>query len=96
MMRAAWLCFVTAAAMAVSACANEPVSRAASSNPDVPVALLFEHDGCQVFRFHDDGHNRYYTRCRLTTSTASMHKETCGKACVESIPEVIDTANKEP
>lgn len=35
-----------------------------SSNSDVEVELLFEHDGCKVYRFFDGGSAKYYTDCR--------------------------------
>jgi Domain of unknown function (DUF4884) len=41
---------------------NEPIASTPSSNPDVQVDLLFTHDGCSVYRFHD-GTYHYYVRC---------------------------------
>jgi len=31
--------------------------------------LLFERDGCKVYRFYDDGYIHYFTNCTETIST---------------------------
>lgn len=46
---------------ALTGCGHDAVSTATTSNPDVPVQLLFEHDGVKVYRFEDFGNHVYYT-----------------------------------
>ncbi len=67
-------------------CENKPVATTQSSNTKVPVDLLFEHDGCKVYRFEDGGYPRYYAKCSDSyVSTMSVHHE--GKVTVpDSIP----------
>lgn len=70
----------------LAACAVDPVSHGPSNNPDVPIDLLFEHEGCSVFRFLDAGHYHYFTTCSGEVSSV----ESCGKHCtrVESVQTV--------
>ena len=43
---------------------NEPLVRAkAQNNNTYQVDYLFEHDGCKVYRFQDDGRFVYFTSC---------------------------------
>jgi hypothetical protein len=34
------------------------------NNASYKVEYLFEHDGCKVYRFMDNGHYVYFTNCR--------------------------------
>lgn len=34
------------------------------NNKDYKVAYLFEHEGCKVYRFYDNGNYVYFTNCR--------------------------------
>ena len=49
-------------ALALAGCERHPQETAETSNTDYQIELLFEHDGCRVYRFSDGGH-RYYTHC---------------------------------
>ena len=49
-----------------------------TSNKDVKVELLFEIDGCKVYRFYDGG-PKYFTKCAGSSSTSWI--ESCGKGC---------------
>lgn len=43
---------------------NKPLVRTqAQNNTTYEVDYLFEHDGCKVYRFQDDGRYVYYTNC---------------------------------
>ena len=35
-----------------------------NNNKSYQVEYLFEHDGCKVYRFRDDGHYVYFTNCK--------------------------------
>ncbi len=65
------------AALLLAGCLNKPVSTTATNNPELNLNLLFEHDGCKVYRFYD-GRSVYYTDCRgsamapVTTSTGKI------------------------
>lgn len=61
-----------------------------TSNPHVPVELLFTHEGCRVFRFEDNGRNHYYARCPEGSSTSAV--QDCGKNCTqdEQIPTRVE------
>lgn len=58
-----YLFFLIVAAGLLSACTfQEPISyRPAENNADYHVSYLFEHDGCKVYRFYDEGRYVYFT-----------------------------------
>lgn len=75
-----------------AACAEEPVSVSSSNNPNVPVALLFEHDGCRVYRFKDAGRLHYYATCDgKAERTQGEWTEYCGKNCWHTVREEVPT-----
>ena len=57
-----------------------PQADLVSSNPDVKVQLLFEVDGCKVYRFYDGLSPRYFTNCKNGNSSVGWI-ESCGKNC---------------
>jgi hypothetical protein len=86
------LLFVLAFSLTVAAtgCVSTPVSNTTTNNPDVSVALLFEHDGCRVYRFYDDLHYIYYANCG--THTQASWDRSCGKNCVTHETDSTSTA----
>ena len=47
----------------------QPISSdKASNNPAYTVQYLFEHDGCKVYRFNDNGNLVYFTSCNGETT----------------------------
>lgn len=52
------------AVMCCFSCAKTPQSVEQSSNSEIQIQLLFEKDGCKVYRFYDCGHAVYFTDCR--------------------------------
>ena len=54
-----------------------------TTNPEFKVERLFEHEGCQVYRFWD---NRavYYVVCDSVKSQASW-VESCGRGCTRQM-----------
>lgn len=84
-----------ALALLLLGCAEEPVSTGASSNANIAVSLLFEHEGCKVYRFLDAGHYRYYVRCSDgTQATGHTYSESCGKNCTRTRRDEIPTVNR--
>lgn len=57
--------------------ASKPVGSAVTSNPEIPLSLLFEHEGCSIYRFYDAGNHRYFADCRGSISS----QVNCGKNC---------------
>lgn len=51
------------------------------------VEKLFTNDGCSVYRFHDAGYYRYYSKCSGSTSsdTSYSYSESCGKNCTREV-----------
>ena len=90
-MRTCVLLFV--AALNAFACNADPVATTKSSNPEISVELLFEHDGCRVYRF-TDVYKRYYVRCPGGGEVASTHTEYCGKNCQHTVNDAIPTVNE--
>jgi Domain of unknown function (DUF4884) len=64
--------------LALAGCGNNAISVQPTNNSNVKLELLFEHDGCKVYRFLD-GNPVYYADCRgagsTTTSTKWEHME---------------------
>jgi len=79
--------------LSLTACAVDPVETRITSNPNVSVALLFEHEGCRVYRFYDNGASRYYAKCQGGTATV-MHQVQSGEN--NTRPEEITTVNVVP
>jgi hypothetical protein len=53
------------ALMLTSCFVQRPISEAPSANNKTyEVSYLFEHDGCKVYRFYDQGHWVYFTNCK--------------------------------
>lgn len=51
-------------------CGHEGVETNKTNNPDMHVTLLFEHDGCKIYRFTDAGEYIYYADCRGSASVS--------------------------
>jgi hypothetical protein len=76
--------------LALAACNNDAVGVAQTNNNNVVVELLFENDGCRVYRFSDAGYNRYYADCGPVTSSRTVYYQ-CGKSrCSRQEPDAID------
>lgn len=45
----------------VESCAQPPIHRSKTNNPNLDCSLLFEHDGINVYRFYDDGRFHWFT-----------------------------------
>src|SRR5262245_43178828 len=73
--------------LACAGCVAEPIGTAATNNAGIPVDLMFEHDGCRVYRFRDVGYH-YFARCDGAGHNASVLPDRCGKNSQEcgSVP----------
>lgn len=61
-----------------SGCANKPVEGdLPTNNTNVPVDLLFERDGCRMYRFFDAGHYRYFVTCERSSASVSWQYTQC-------------------
>jgi hypothetical protein len=73
-------------------CTKDPVSTTYTNNPEVPVSVLFEYDGCKMYRFADDGRHHYYAKCEnAKVQTENSHTESCGKNCTRTVEDNIFT-----
>lgn len=68
-------------------CEHKALHVSGTNNVEYQVGFLFEHDGCKVYRFYDEGH-RYFVKCE-NGSTSTHRNVSCGKNCVR--PEDIQT-----
>ena len=76
------------ASLACAGCMTEPLATVPTNNAGIQVDLLFEHDGCRVYRFRDISYH-YYAQCNATTGpNASVLPDRCGKSGQEcgSVP----------
>jgi hypothetical protein len=80
------------AVIALSACeAAPPQETSRTTNPEISIELLFEHDGCRMYRFLHDGRWRYFGNCPNHTNVSSSYSQSCGKSCTKVVNESIDT-----
>lgn len=61
----------------IISCHKNSQASSSTSNPEIQVELLFEHEGCKMYRFDDQG---YYVRCGDISATS--WNESCGKNCI--------------
>jgi hypothetical protein len=47
-----------------TSCMEEGLGEQKTNNEEIEVTLLFEKDGCKVYRFIDGGKSVYWTDCR--------------------------------
>lgn len=71
------------AAVALAACGEKPVATEPTTNANVKVDLLFQHDGRKVYRFVDGPRVVYFTT--PGGDAHSEHIESCGKACTRRV-----------
>jgi hypothetical protein len=56
------ICLVIIAGFVHACVIQESISNApANNNADYQISYLFEHDGCKVYRFNDEGRYVYFT-----------------------------------
>ena len=65
-------------ALGLQACPETPVKSDVVGN-GVKLDILFEHDGCRVYRFYDYKDPHYFTDCRGSISD----RRSCGKGCTK-------------
>jgi len=58
-------------------CSEDPISETGTDNPNIKIDLLFNHNGCSVYRFRDGGYSRYFSDCSGSISSRVY----CGKTC---------------
>jgi hypothetical protein len=71
------LLFITV--LASTGCMTEPIATAPTNNAGIEVDLLFQHDGCNVYRFRDVTYH-YYVKCNGAGPNASILPDKCGKS----------------
>lgn len=60
-------------ALLLMSCGERPLTTTQSNNPGLPVSLLFEYEGCKVYRFYD-GRTVYYTNCNSVMQSVKEGK----------------------
>jgi|SRR6185437_12839664 len=55
----------------VIGCEVSAVATVKTNNPNMKVDFLFEHEGCRVYRFSDNGNDHYYAKCANGSFTSS-------------------------
>lgn len=53
--------FLVVLALIITGCDKPAQETKQSSNTNIPVDFLFEHEGIRVYRFNDCGYNIYFT-----------------------------------
>lgn len=48
------------------ACTKDPLTTEKADNAEFEISLLFNHEGCKMFRFFDAGEPHYFTKCGET------------------------------
>jgi len=65
-----WASVILVAGALIYGCASDGVKTVQTDNRDIHVTLLFEHDGCKVYRFTDAGSYIYYANCGASSDAA--------------------------
>jgi len=52
----------------LTSCKKDAKEKVVTNNKSFDVELLFEVDGCKVYRFEDQGRPRYFTTCQGSIS----------------------------
>ena len=82
--------------LALAGCPEPPVATAPSNNENVPVDVLFTHDGCTIYRFKDITYH-YFAKCVDGPRPAAMTitTQSCGKSChyEDEIPTFVAVAH---
>lgn len=55
---------IIVSAILLVGCGHEGISTNISDKNGIKIELLFENDGCKVYRFYDNGRGIYYSDCR--------------------------------
>lgn len=69
-----------AIALLITGCSAKSESTVQTSNSNVKVEKLFEHEGCTAYRF-DDQRTVHYVRCTGQPITSTSENVSCGKNC---------------
>ena len=79
--------------LVLGGCAGDtpPLKKQTTSN-GYEVQKLFSNEGCNIYRFEDASHYRYYTTCKKSekVTTSSGYNQQVGKSVVFK-PEEINT-----
>ncbi len=84
-------------ALVVTGCAEsaDPVWTHPTDNTQISVSLLFQHDGCRVYRFVDWGRYHYFANCdRGSATTLGAQDEVHGRTHEEVDEEIPTTRAK--
>ena len=65
--------------LACAGCMTDPIATAPTNNAQIQVDLLFDHEGCRVFRFRDIAYH-YFVKCNGAGPNASVLPDQCGKS----------------
>ena len=78
-------------------CAEDPIETKKTNNPGIEVGLLFEHEGCRVYRFYDYLERHYFVRCKSGEQQVfDRRTENCGKNCQHDVIEEVPTLEVKP
>ena len=81
-----------AIALIFTSCKKDEKEELRTNNAEFKVGLLFEVDGCKVYRFYDGGRARYFTNCNgsvqwtSTTSSGKTHSSHDNAISTTSLP----------
>lgn len=65
----------------LTACGKIKSTETKTAGINAKIEKLFEHEGCTVYRFHDQNYWRYYAKCSNATSSNTSWSQSCGKGC---------------
>lgn len=92
-----WLAVIAAATLVAGCSGEKPAQQTQpSTNAAIAVDMLFEHDGCRVYRFEDAGYNRYFARCGGQSASLDYgHTVHAGKT-THWVPETLVVTEDRP
>ena len=68
----------------LTSCNKDAQQKQVTTNPEFTIELLFEKDGCKIYRFQDGGRNIYWTNCTGKIQYDETHLHSNGKTTSSS------------
>ncbi len=76
----------------LAGCAKESISSEITEGNDINIELLFEKDGCKMYRFRDGGRYIYWSNCEGKTQYSYSTSTNAGKnITTHHVEEITNT-----
>ncbi len=84
---------IAVAVFLLVSCSKKPLSSNPTENPKFDVDVLFDYDGCRVYRFYDKGYPVYFVRCGRSIQISWNEPHSLGKTHYVIPKQVVTETN---